>query len=238
MIKRIILFIVIILFVNLSGITETNITNILDATFTFEQLKDSDPIIKLIGKNSFNVVSNLLEGEWSSDVNIDIQTETNLDFGTSLDFGFETFPFKVYLLTGGEKRDSLNLEYRINGGIGGKYYFIKNDTVNWSVSLIPLFLWEKYLENTEYINCRLSFRHKLVLMLIDKTVNFSSVVFYQPLWTDILYSFIINADNELSFKYSDNVSLLIKYDFDLDINTAVNVDIYKHYLSCGFRFNF
>jgi hypothetical protein len=224
---------------------ETKITDTLDFTFYMEHVKD-EGLYRIISTNAFAAASEKIELDWSSDGNLEIITLVDTDpqvlinAGTFLDSGYLFYPSKLYVLAGAERRESLALDYRVEGGIGGKYYFMKNDTVNWSVSCIPLVLWEKYVDNEVYLNGRLSFRHKLELFSPGKVVTFSSVVFYQPLFTDMAGSFIIDADASVTIKTAKHIAMVVKYMYDLDKNETLDVpkDTWKSVLSAGIILSF
>jgi hypothetical protein len=231
------------LFCQIPIFAQVKIKDSFDLTFYMEHIRDK-AIYRILGVNLLSLESNQLEFDWTTDGNTEITVlEENTpdilaNMGTALDFGYLFFPFKVYILAGVERRESLELEYRCNGGVGGKIYFMKNDTVNWSISFIPLVLWEKYFSKEPYFNCRLSFRHKLVLTFLEGVMQLSTVTFYQPLATDLIYSLIIDTTNTLAINYSKNVAIIFKYEFDLDINREVNVEVWKSVFSGGIKLSF
>lgn len=156
------------------------------------------------------------------------------DVYTTIGYNFNKV-LKLYLLAGIETKESMQLGYRIDAGLGGKITYVQKKPITGSISLIPLFNGESYLTDPGMKSVsRLSFRSKLNGTILGDNIKYLSVVYYKPNFADFT-SFIIDSEQSIMVKVNTKLYLELKYLLDLDYNKQVALETVLHQVLVGVR---
>jgi hypothetical protein len=155
---------------------------------------------------------------------------TNDDYSTTLDFNLLKGISPVYywgLLTY-DKSYSLKIDNRVQAGLGVGYIVVDQPDVTIVLSDGPLYEATKLYDTTMYQTVRNSFRIKYKLT-ISKIIALDGSNFLQ---NSLLHGpdYIIKANNNLSFKFSEWLSLTVS-----TIYNKLNISHNENFL-CNFGF--
>ena len=128
------------------------------------------------GISSVSLASRIFYGKSAG-----IENENNAKATTRIDHYVHPRT-EIFLIAINEYDRMAGIEYRTNNGGGAKFVFMHNDLLRSDVSLAPLFQYEKYLNNGDTMESRLSFRYRFTLNVWRLTGTF--VYFYIPRTTE------------------------------------------------------